>query len=194
MRVAVAFAGVLVLFGLVALAVRTALQPRLVGSAAPNLRLPDVPLVDDRNRPFTFAELRGTAYALFFGYTHCPDTCPITLAKLERARLSLPTEKQRATAIVFVTVDPSRDTPPRLHRYVTSFGPGLIGVTGTSHALQTLDAALDVWSVRIGKGPNYQMGHTDAVFFVDPSERIRTVHDWHDSQRDLVNDFNELAG
>jgi protein SCO1 len=187
-------AGVLVLLALGALATKAVLRPQLTGLAAPNVRLPDVLLIDDRGRPFTFAELRGTAYALFFGYTHCSDTCPVTLAKLERARLGLAVQQQRATAIVFVTVDPSRDTPARLHRYLTAFGPGLVGVTGTPQALKALGAALDVWSAQLGKGPKYQMGHTDAVFFVDPSGRVRTIHDWHDAQRDLTHDFSVLAG
>jgi protein SCO1 len=185
-------AGVLVV-GLGAFAIEMVRQPHFAGSAPPSVRLPDVRLVDDRGQAFTFGQLRGTAYALFFGYTHCPDTCPITLAKLERARTSLAPEEQRATTVVFVTVDPSRDTPARLHRWLALFGPGLVGVTGAREGLRTLYAALHVWAVRIGKGPNYEMGHTSTIFFVDRLGNIRTIHDWQDAPQDLAHDFKELA-
>lgn len=171
----------------------TAHHPHFLGSTPADVRLPEVTLVDDRGAPFMFSRLHATAYALFFGYTYCQDTCPMTLAKLERARMGLAPEHRRATTIVFVTVDPSRDTPARLHRYMALFGPGLVGVTGTRQALKTLCAALGVWSVRIGKGPNYEMGHTATVFFVDPWGRIRTIHDSQDSEQALAYDFGELT-
>ena len=190
---AVALACALLALGFGLLIVRTAHQQHFLGSAPPNIRLPDVSLIGDRGNAFTFAQLHGTAYALFFGYTHCQDTCPVALAKLERARMSLPPEKRDATTIVFVTVDPSRDTPAQLHRYMAMFGPQLVGVTGTRQSLKTLYTALGIWSARIGKGPNYEMGHTASVFFVDPSGRIRTIYDWQDAPQDFARDFMELT-
>ena len=190
---AVALACALLAVGLGLFIVRMAHQPHFLGSTPPNVRLPEVTLIDDRGAPFMFSQLHATAYALFFGYTYCQDTCPMTLAKLERARMGLAPEQRHATTIVFVTVDPSRDTPARLHQYTALFGPGLVGLTGTRQALKTLYAALGVWSVRIGKGSNYEMGHTATVFFVDPLGHIRTVHDWQDAPRDLLHDFNELT-
>lgn len=190
---AVALACALVALGFGLLTVRTPHQPNFLGPAPPNLELPEVALTDDRGAEFKFSQLHGTAYALSFGYTHCRDTCPMTLAKLERARMSLPPEKRLETTIVFVTVDPSRDTPVVLHRYMALFGPGLVGVTGTRPALKALYAALGVWSARIGAGTHYEMGHTASVFFVDPSGRVRTIDDGQDAPRDLLHDFNELT-
>jgi protein SCO1 len=193
MKTASVVAVALLALGFGVFMLRTARQPHFLGFTPPNVRLPEVTLMDDRGAAFTFSQLYPKAYALFFGYTHCQDTCPMTLAKLERARISLTPERRRATTIVFVTVDPSRDTPARLHQYLALFGPGLVGVTGTRRALKTLYTALGVWSVRIGKGPNYDMGHTTTVFFVDPSGHIRTIHDWQDARGDLLHDFNELT-
>jgi protein SCO1 len=189
---ALALACALLTLGFWLFIIRAAGQPHFF-AVPPNVRLPEVTLIDDRGEAFMFSQLHSKAYALFFGYTHCRDTCPITLAKLERARMSLAPDQRRATTIVFVTVDPSRDTPARLHRYMALFGPGLIGLTGTRQTLKTLYAALGVWSVRIGKSPNYEMGHTATVFFVDPWGRIRTIHDSQDSERALAHDFNELT-
>lgn len=192
-RWAVVLACVILALGLALLVIRTQRQPHFMGSAPLNVGLPDVALIDDRGERFTFSDLHARAYALVFGYTHCTDTCPMTLAKLERARTSLAPEERRNTTIVFVTGDPARDTPARLHEYIARFGPGLVGVTGTRQSLKALSRALGIWSVRIGKGPNYEMGHTASVFFVDPSGRIRTIHDWQDAPRDLAHDFIELT-
>ena len=151
--------------------------------------IPGVALVDDRGKPFSLAQTAGTPYALFFGYTHCPDVCPTTLAKLARAKASV---SASASRIVFVTVDPSRDTPPVLHRYVALFGRGIIGVTGQPASLKTLYNALGIWSVRIGNGPNYEMGHTSTVFFVDGFGRVRSLRDWADPQTAFVDAFKEI--
>ncbi len=190
---AVALACALLGLGFGLFIIRTTHQPHFLGSVPPSVRLPEVVLVDDRGAAFTFSRLHAKAYALVFGYTHCRDTCPMTLAKLERARTSLAPEKLNATTIVFVTVDPSRDTPARLHQYMALFGPGLVGVTGTRQALKTLYTALGVWSARVGEESNYEMGHTTTVFFVDRWGRIQTIHDWQDAPRDLLHDLNELT-
>ncbi|MGC2634137.1 MAG: SCO family protein [Candidatus Cybelea sp.] len=111
-----------------------------------------------------------------------------------RARTNEPGAREKAQHDdCLVTVDPARDTPARLHEYIARFGSGLVGVTGTRESLKTLFRSLGIWSVRIGKGPNYEMGHTASVFFVDPSGRIRTIHDWQDAPRDLAHDFMELT-
>lgn len=190
---ATVFASALACLGALAVTSCALRESHFTGSNPPRVSLPDVVLVDDRGDGFTFDRLKGSAFALFFGFTHCPDTCPTTLAKLERSRMALPQAERDRTRIVFVTVDPPRDTPAALHRYVTMFGPGLIGVTGTPQALKTLYGALGIWSVRIGKGPNYDMGHTSTVFFFDPQGNVRTLHDWQDSPADLTHDFKELT-
>jgi protein SCO1/2 len=165
--------------------------PHETGLAAKHL--PDVTLTDDRARPFTFAQLHGTEYALFFGYTHCPDTCPATLAKLERAREALDAAKRDTTAIVFVTVDPERDTPAVLHRYVGLFGSGVVGVTGSPAALNDVERSLGVWAARIGRGKEYEMGHTSTVFFIDGGGHIRSLHDYTDAPTALQQAFEELS-
>ncbi len=192
-RLAVVLACVILALGLALLVIRTQRRPHFVGFAPPNVGLPDVALTDDRGERFRFSELNTKGYALVFGFTHCADTCPMTLAKLERVRMSLAPGERRNTAIVFVTVDPARDTPARLHEYIARFGSGLVGVTGTRQSLKTLSSALGIWSVRIGKAPNYEMGHTASVFFVDRSGRIRTIQGWQDAPRDFAHDFMELT-
>jgi len=105
---------------------------------------PDVELVDHTGSPFRLSDLRGEATLLFFGFTHCPDVCPLTLDKLARAR-----ERLGRTAsdlrIVLVTVDPERDDPASLARYVRHFGDGVVGATGDVGALDRLYREYGVW-------------------------------------------------
>lgn len=191
--VAVGVAGALALLVLLGSIALIASQSRVSSVEGPFTKeIPNVALVDDRGASFSFAQLRGTPYALFFGYTHCPDTCPITLAKLERAKASLPGNGSGKSRIVFVTVDPPRDTPRVLHRYVAQFGSGVIGVTGRPASLRQLYKALGIWSVRIGHGPNYEMGHTATIFFVDGSGRIRSLHDWAETPAEFAIAFEEM--
>ena len=190
---AVGGVGALVLLVLLGSIVLIARQSRSSSVQAPFTKeIPNVALIDDRGAPFSFLQLTGTPYALFFGYTHCPDTCPITLAKLERAKASLPGDGSSESRIVFVTVDPPRDTPRVLHRYVAQFGSGVIGVTGRPASLRELYKALGIWSVRIGRGPNYEMGHTATIFFVDGSGRVRSLHDWAETPAEFTKAFEEM--
>jgi protein SCO1/2 len=91
-------------------------------------------LTDQDGRAVTLESYRGTPVLLFFGYTQCPDICPLTLDKLARA-IRDAGEDARDTRVVLVTVDPARDTPPVLKEYVARFGPRVSGLTGDSAAL-----------------------------------------------------------
>jgi protein SCO1/2 len=91
-------------------------------------------LTDQDGRAVTLESYRGTPVLLFFGYTHCPDICPLTLGKLARA-IRDAGEDARDTRVVLVTVDPARDTPAALKAYVSRFGPRVSGLTGDSASL-----------------------------------------------------------
>ncbi|HZD53929.1 MAG TPA: SCO family protein, partial [Woeseiaceae bacterium] len=120
---------VLVLGGAAWLAARNAGPPPEPQYATPLPEakpLPDFSLVDQEGRPFTRERLRGRTSLLFFGFTHCPDICPTTLEQLASARQQLADEGP-APQIVFVSVDPERDTPEKLAAYVRHFGKGIVG-------------------------------------------------------------------
>ncbi|HYH78978.1 MAG TPA: SCO family protein [Longimicrobium sp.] len=95
---------------------------------------PEFRLVDTQGRPATLASYRGRPVLVFFGYTSCPDVCPLTLDRLARAVRELGDDAGGAR-ILFVTVDPKRDTPDVLRRYASRFGPGVTALTGDSAAL-----------------------------------------------------------
>jgi protein SCO1/2 len=132
---------------------------------------PDLRLTDQDDRPFDLATLRGTPSFVYFGYTHCPDICPTTLADVRAAIAASGVPAK----VVFVTVDPARDTVASMKRYVGYYGAGFIGLTGGDAQVAAAAAA---WGVAYRPGPadsngNYAMTHTTETYLVDASGRLR---------------------
>ena len=134
---------------------------------------------DHENRMFDLSRLKGKWSFLFFGYTHCPDICPTTLATLARVRGSIAKSGAGAQDVqfVFISVDPNRDTAGRLRQYVTYFDATFLGVTGNDAELGNLAGQLGaVYQVEVKAGSeNYPVYHTTAVFLVDPLARYHAV-------------------
>lgn len=131
-------------------------------------------LQDHRGRAFTRERLEGAWTFMFFGYTHCPDVCPTTLATLRRVEQDLAEHESAPRQHVLVSVDPARDTPEHLAGYVSSFGPAFLGVTGRDDALSKL--ARDVGAVYFrgepGDDGSYLVDHTASIMLVDPRGRL----------------------
>ncbi|MGP6158106.1 MAG: SCO family protein [Vulcanimicrobiaceae bacterium] len=117
-------------------------------SAIPGQTAPDFTLTDQDGHPFTLSAQRGMAVVLFFGYTHCPDVCPATLAKVERAVTRLGPNAARVR-VVFVSVDPERDRPSVLRRFVRLFGNDVVGLSGSERSLAPVERAYHVWHQRL---------------------------------------------
>jgi len=136
-------------------------------------------LTDDKNRVFDLASLKGKWSFLFFGFTHCPDVCPTTLAVLARARDSIAKNMAGAEDIqfVFVSVDPNRDTTSKLRQYVDYFDTSFLGVTGDKAQISNLAGQLGAaYQVAFTPGmENYPVYHTTAVFLLDPRARYHAV-------------------
>ncbi len=134
---------------------------------------------DHEDRVFDLSRLRGKWSFLFFGYTHCPDICPTTLATLARAHENIARSAAGAKDVqfVFISVDPNRDTAGKLGQYVTYFDTAFLGVTGDDAQLGNLAAQLGAaYQLAITPGmENYPVYHTAAVFLVDPRARYHAV-------------------
>jgi len=127
--------------------------------------IPDVQLTDHGGRPFSAADLKGHPTLVFFGFTHCPDVCPTTMAQLAqiKAAAALPDLQ-----VLLVSVDPERDTPETLERYVHAFDPDFIGLTGTPQAIEELTSAMGVAVARTElPGGDYTVDHSAAVFLLN---------------------------
>jgi len=121
----------------------------------------------------TTADLRGRWSILFFGYTNCPDACPATLALLSHVQELLQAQGLQPPRIVFISLDPRRDTPQLLSRYTAAFGADTIGATGSDAALQGLVNFFGITFERKDQGDktNYTIDHTTNFFLVTPDGR-----------------------
>lgn len=135
--------------------------------------LPAFTLTDQRGQPFGAERFRGHWSLVFFGFTSCPEVCPTTLALLADVRRQL---GAGAPDLVFVSVDPERDTPERLAAYLPGFDAGITGLTGNPDALATLAGSLGVLYRRLpGPDGEYMMDHSVAVQVVDPKGGVAAV-------------------
>jgi len=135
-------------------------------------------LVDHRGRAFDTQSFEARWTLLLFGFTHCPDVCPTTLAQIADVRRRTALLRENIpTASVFVTIDPARDTPQRLAGYVAQFGDDLIGVTGSSGDLQAFAKQFRVRSTKtkpVG-ADGYLFDHTASVSLLGPDGRIYAI-------------------
>jgi len=136
----------------------------------------DFALTDHNGKTRTLADFRGKAVVVFFGYVHCPDVCPTTLADLKVAREQLGDDGKRVQ-VLFVTVDPQRDTPQLLASYVPAFDPSFLGLYGDAAATARVAKEFKVFFQKVpGKTPdNYSVDHTSASYVFDPQGRLRLL-------------------
>ncbi len=127
-------------------------------------------LTTDAGAPFDLTSLRGAPVLVYFGYTHCPDVCPATTGVLAKVLRSAPAPVH----VVFVTVDPERDSAPILHAYLSYLPDGFTGLTGTSTAIRAAADGYGVEYERVdtGSASGYAMAHTADVFLVDAAGRL----------------------
>ncbi|MFY9630213.1 MAG: SCO family protein [Candidatus Cybelea sp.] len=158
---------------------------------------PDFSLQSDRSAPWKLSEQRGKAVLLTFGFTHCADTCPAILARLAHATASLGARAGNVE-IAFVTVDPSRDTPPVLHRFVNRFaqpGVDIVGLTGTPSQIAATETAYHVWSEKVhARKGGYDVAHAAAIFVIDPNGRFHDVLDDEDNEGAVVAALRKALG
>lgn len=150
-------------------------------------------LTNDDGKPATAADYRGKVVLLYFGYTHCPDVCPLTLAHLHVVMQRLGPLADDAR-ILFVSVDPARDTPSVMHAYVNAFDKRAVGLTGNSRDVEALVKRYRASFSRepdTGKGV-YEVSHSSAIYIFDRKGQARLLATPADSQDDLVHDLHLL--
>ncbi len=156
----------------VALHERSTEPPTLrAGTALPEPRaIADFSLVDQDGRSFSREDLRGRWTLLFTGFTNCPDVCPLTVATMADLRRRLARDDIQ---FLFVSVDPERDTPEVIRRYLAHFDPGLVGATGGGADVEKFTAGLGLAQVvNPGAGDEYTVDHSTALVLIDPEARL----------------------
>jgi protein SCO1 len=134
----------------------------------------DVTLIGPDGRLRSLAEWQGRLVLVFFGYTNCPDVCPLTMAKLAKTyqELGAPDDLQ----VIMVTVDPEHDTPERVQTYAKSFHPDFIGLTGTPEMIAQASARFFVASIGAEKTPDGTVAHSSHLALIDGQGRMRLVY------------------
>lgn len=150
-------------------------------------------MTDQDGQPVTAADYRHDLVLLYFGYTECPDQCPTTLATLANALLKLGPQASRVR-VLFVTVDPSRDTAGVLKRYVSNFGPEFVGLRPDQDELTALSKRYRVayHYEKPDKYGNYEVDHSSAVFIFDGGGRARLLALSDNTSQQVASDLHRL--
>lgn len=162
----------------------------------PSRELADFSLIDSHGRAFGAANLRGHWSLLYFGYTNCPELCPATLATLAAMQKRLRAEKAAVLPqVLFVSLDPKRDTPAQMAKYLPNFDPGFIGLTaadqpGIDTVARKFAVAVDIQPAAAG---NYTLDHTGAIFVLTPDARLTAILTGPFGADALRRDFQRIA-
>lgn len=172
---------------------RTQLPPPVQGMMWPNPKsLQAFSTVDQNSRVFGLENLRGKWSFLFFGYTHCPDICPITLTILDRVYDQLKSRQQQSEVqIIFVSVDPQRDSSEKLKSYVAYFNEEFLGLGGNLEQIQGLTGQMGVafFHDQPTAAGEYMVDHSASIFLIDPQGRLIAVMSAPHQAEDILSRF-----
>jgi protein SCO1/2 len=136
-------------------------------------------LVDQNGVAISEKTFLGKPTAYFFGYTHCPEACPTTLMDMTDRLAALGADGDRFN-VVFITIDPERDTPKTLKSYLESFDPRIVAATGTPDEIAKTIKEFRAYVRRVGEGENYSFDHSTAVYLMDAKGRLVTLIDYQE--------------
>jgi protein SCO1 len=148
-------------------------------------------LADHTGKPRRLEEFRGKAVVLFFGFTHCPDICPTTLADIANAIRQLGPDGERVQ-VLMVSVDPERDTPEALATYVTAFDPRFLALRGDLEATRKAAGEFKIYFEKRKQGDSYTIDHSAQSYLIDPQGRLRLLVRHDRIAQDLASDLQTL--
>jgi len=151
----------------------------------------DFKLTDQNGKPRTLEDFRGKVVALFFGYTHCPDVCPTTLADLAQVLGKLGKDAD-SVQVLFVTVDPERDKPELLAKFISAFNPSFLGLYGDEDATKQAAKAFKVVYLKQPTTSGYSVDHSAGTFLIDKEGRVRLLAPYNQRPDWFVDDIRLL--
>lgn len=150
-------------------------------------------LIDHKGYSFKASSLKQQPSLIFFGFTHCPEVCPTTLGELSEIIGDLK-NKITPTNIIFVTLDPKRDTQNHLNEYLNNFNDDIIGVTGSLEDLKILGDNWGVYYEKVSlKNNDYTLNHTATVFMIDKDGNYRGTIAWGENQNSIAQKITKLS-
>ncbi len=148
-------------------------------------------LTDHSGKLRHLEDWRGKAVVVVFGFTHCPDVCPTTLADIAQALKELGADAQRVQ-VLMVSVDPERDTPESLGKYVTAFDPSFIGLRGDLAATKKVASEFKIYFEKRKTGETYSVDHSAQLYVIDPQGRLRLLVRHDRIAQDLAPDLKAI--
>ena len=152
---------------------------------------PSFELTSNLGQPTSINDFKGKVVAIFFGFTHCPDICPTTMHELKAIKKSLG-EDADSLQVIFVSLDPERDTIDLLAKFIPSFDLSFIGLTGTPEDIKKIAGQYKIFYQKVGDQKNYTIDHSSAIYLIDKLGNIRVRHPYGSSQEMIVDDIKTL--
>lgn len=159
--------------------------------------VPDFELLDVNAAPITQAVFENRWSIVFFGYTHCPDVCPITLQVMKNVVSKVSEQQQTEPQIVFMSVDPVRDTSEIMKNYISFFDEEFVGITGDMNAVHALTRSLGIvasFTANSDDPENYLVDHTASLLLIDPQKRVRAKISAPHIAETIVADYLTMIG
>jgi protein SCO1/2 len=157
--------------------------------------LTDFTLPATTGGPLSLSDWRGRWVLVFFGFTHCPDFCPLTMAKFKGVQAEL---EARGVGVpltyAMISVDPARDTPDVLRDYLARFDPTFVGLSGDQAVLASIAEEYGLfWQLNTAQGENYTVDHSTSSYLIDPDGRLRVVYTFDASAANMALSIDEVT-
>ena len=157
----------------------------------PPREAPDFSVRGSDGAPLVLSRYRGKVVVLAFGYTSCPNVCPVTLAVLAQAHRKLGAQGSQVQ-VIYLTVDPERDSAERLKQYLAAFDSTFVGGTGTALQMATVRKSYGVTAEKVGTGTDYAVAHSSFVYLITREGKLRALMPFGHKADDYVHDISML--
>jgi protein SCO1/2 len=157
----------------------------------PARQAPDFSVRGSDGAPLTLSHYRGQVVVLAFGYTACPNVCPVTLAVLAQAHRKL-AARGTQVQVIYLTVDPERDSAERLKHYLAGFDASFVGGTGTAAQMAAVRSSYGVTAEKVGSGADYAVAHSSFVYLITRDGKLRALMPFGHQADDYVHDISVL--
>lgn len=158
--------------------------------------IPEFHLINGSGGPFTNHNLKGHYSLLFFGFSHCQSICPLTMTMLAQLYTDLKVEKLPLPQVIFITLDPKRDTAKAVNAYVKAFNPNFIGLTGPSAGIRQLSKQLGVVYIQAQQSKasdNYQIDHSGTLYLINPEGKLAAIFSPPHNEANIKQDYKNLV-
>ncbi|HYC55262.1 MAG TPA: SCO family protein [Candidatus Binatia bacterium] len=175
-----------------ALPLRATAAELKAGTFAPARQAPDFTLRGSDGTDLTLQRYRGKVVILFFGFTNCPAVCPTTLSTLAKARKQLTPQEAAQVQVVYITVDPERDSQARLKEYLAGFDATFVGGTGSEEQLSAVRKEYGIMATREAVGTSYAYNHSASTYLIDCDGKLLALMPYGQPPDDYVHDLRIL--